>query len=90
MSMDATVWAFRQRGLPPIQKLALLILADCHEPENGGYITPAYLCYELEVTETEAAAVIEGLVDRRVITLRHGDAAPFPAGPLMFDMPIQD
>lgn len=90
MSMDATVWAFRQRGLPPIQKLALLILADCHEPETGGYITAAYLCQELEVSEAEALAVVDGLLDRRVITLRRGDSAPFPAGPLMFDMPIQD
>ena len=90
MSMDSTVWAFGQRGLPPIQKLALLILADCWESENGGYITVGYFCREVEVTEAEAVEIVAALADRRLISVRKGDSAPFPGGPLLFDMPVQD
>lgn len=90
MSIDATAWAFRQRGIPPVEKLCLLMLADFHDPRNGGHVSLTYLCEQLELERDDVIAAVASLMRRRMISVPLGKTNLFPEQPLCFDMPVDD
>jgi DNA-binding transcriptional ArsR family regulator len=67
MSHRATNWAFEQRGLPPVQSLVLIRLADHHNNEHGCFPSQALLAEEVNVSPSTLNEHLRALEERRLI-----------------------
>lgn len=74
MSHVASAWAIRQRGLEPVTKLLLMMLADAHNPDMGCFPSQARLADELEVARGTVNRHLTKLVQKGLIKrMRHRD-----------------
>ena len=69
MSHKASAWAMEQKTRTPLEKLTLLILADCHNAANGRCFPSISLIAERAMcTRRGAMKAVESLLDQNLIT----------------------
>lgn len=81
MSVEAMTWAFRQRGLDPLDKFVLVVLADGADEKGLAMpslrtIAKATAMMEAEVSESLKRLLEYGLIER-------SDQSSFLDGPFM-------
>lgn len=67
MSHAATNWAIQRRGLPPITKILLWHLADCHNPVAGCFPTQEYLADQCEISRASVNRHLSDLEESGLI-----------------------
>ena len=71
MSHAATNWALKQRGLRPVEKLALIHLADCHNGQTGDcFPSQQMLADQCEVSRATMNRVLSSLEEAGLISRR--------------------
>ncbi len=67
MSNDATNWASKQRGIPPITKIVLWQLCDRFHPDNGCFPSQETLAHDCEISRASLNRHLNLLEERGII-----------------------
>ncbi|PCI41223.1 MAG: hypothetical protein COB46_04280 [Rhodospirillaceae bacterium] len=67
MSLDATIWAWKQRGLTPAEKTVLLSLADRAGEDHTAWPSAKRLAKDTELSDRHVRRVLKQLRSKRKI-----------------------
>ncbi len=63
MSIEATCWAIAQRDVPLDHRMVLVLLADCHCPDNGCEADLVRLARNHQIDPDEPEMIMQSLED---------------------------